>query len=98
MSLLHALGQHTVTRTKDFLSRTRPASHHVQSASARKCGYPQSAQVNPPRAGQWRAKGQIGNFPTNNFFSKTCLFVTYNKLQSFCPFPPKISAGCGPCA
>ena len=40
-----------------------------------------------------QAGGQLGNSPPPKF-SKTCLVVRYNKLQSFCP--PKISASCGP--
>jgi len=38
--------------------------------------------------------GRPGNY-TPPEFSKTCLDVRYNKLQSFSP-PQKIPAGCGP--
>jgi len=42
-------------------------------------------------------RGVTGQSPTQ-IFQKTCLVIRYNKLQSFCPSPPKISAGCGPVA
>jgi len=35
MSLSDALGQHSGIQTKDFLSRTRPASHQVQPGPVR---------------------------------------------------------------
>jgi len=57
MSLPHALDQHSVTRTNNFLPRPALSWTRTQSSASsrthpcRKCGYPQPERVNPPRAG-----------------------------------------------
>jgi len=53
MSLSHALSQHIVTRTKNFLSRIRPQPARITLQIPHlphKCGYPQPAQVILPRS------------------------------------------------
>jgi len=51
MSLSHALSQHSITRTNNFLFPNQP----------RKCGYPQPTRVNPLCAGLYHRRKTLIN-------------------------------------
>jgi len=73
MSLSHALNQHSITRTKNFLSCARPTAAGILCL----CGFPQPPQmrvpvrVNPPHTGLKYPLSQPHTFSAQLPFDET---------------------------